>query len=110
MARIIDIEGIGPKHKRLLKEKASISTTEALLKASATPRQRKELAATTGISPKLILEWANLGGSRGRVLRLVGRGRRRHRCGTGKPQSGEPVRSPKRGERSQETRSPSARP
>jgi len=60
MARIIDIEGIGPKYKRLLKEKAGISTTETLLKASATPKQRKELATTTGISPKLILEWANL--------------------------------------------------
>ena len=60
MARIIDIEGIGPKYKQLLKEKAGITTTEALLKASATPKQREELASTTGISPKLILEWANL--------------------------------------------------
>lgn len=60
MARIIDVEGIGPKYKQVLKEKAGITTTEALLKAAATPKQRKELAATTGISPKLILEWANL--------------------------------------------------
>ena len=60
MARIIGIEGIGPKYKQLLKEKARISTTDALLTASATPKQRMELAATTGISPKLILEWANL--------------------------------------------------
>ena len=60
MASIIDVEGIGPKYKRVLKEKAGISTTEALLKAAATPKQRTELAAETGISPKLILEWANL--------------------------------------------------
>jgi len=59
MARIIDIEGIGPKYKQVLK-KAGITTTEALLKAAATPQGRKELAAQTGISPKLILEWANL--------------------------------------------------
>ena len=60
MTSIIDVEGIGPKYKRVLKEKVGISTTEALLKAAATPQQRKELAAETGISPKLILEWANL--------------------------------------------------
>ena len=60
MASIIDVEGIGPKYKRVLKEKVGISTTEALLKAAATPKQRKELAVETGISPKIILEWANL--------------------------------------------------
>jgi len=70
MARIIDIEGIGPKYKQLLKEKAGISTTEALLQASATPKQRKELAARTRISPKLILEWANLAD----LFRIVGVG------------------------------------
>jgi len=60
MGRIIDIEGIGPHYKRLLKEKAGITTTEALLEAAATPEQREELAAKTGIGSKLILEWANL--------------------------------------------------
>jgi predicted flap endonuclease-1-like 5' DNA nuclease len=60
MGRIIDIEGIGPHYKRVLKEKAGISTTEALLEAAATPEQREELAAKTGIGSKLILEWANL--------------------------------------------------
>ena len=60
MGRIIDIEGIGPVYKQALKQKAGIATTEALLKASATPKQREELAAKTGIGPKLILEWANL--------------------------------------------------
>jgi len=60
MGRIINIEGIGPVYKQVLKEKARIVTTEALLKASATPRLREELADKTGIGPKLILEWANL--------------------------------------------------
>jgi predicted flap endonuclease-1-like 5' DNA nuclease len=60
MGRIIDIEGIGPAYKQALKEKAGITTTEALLEAAATPKKREELAAKTGISEKLILEWANL--------------------------------------------------
>jgi len=60
MARIIDIEGIGPKYRQVLKEKAGLTSTEALLQACATPKQREELAAKTGLSPKLILEWANL--------------------------------------------------
>jgi len=60
MARIIDIEGIGPEYKQRLKEKAGITTTEALLKACTTPEQREELAMRIGVSPKLVLEWANL--------------------------------------------------
>ena len=60
MASIIDIEGIGPKYKAALREKAGIRTTEALLAATASPAQRTELAEKTGISAKLILEWANL--------------------------------------------------
>ncbi len=60
MGRIIDIEGIGPVYKQALKERAGITTTEALLEAAATPKKREELAAKTGISEKLILEWANL--------------------------------------------------
>ena len=60
MARIIDVEGIGPVCKAALKEKAGITTTEAFLEAAKTPKAREALAAKTGISPKLILEWANL--------------------------------------------------
>jgi predicted flap endonuclease-1-like 5' DNA nuclease len=60
MARIIDIEGIGPSYKQALKEKADITTTEALLEACATPKQRDELAAKTKISVRLILKWANM--------------------------------------------------
>jgi predicted flap endonuclease-1-like 5' DNA nuclease len=60
MARIINIEGIGPVYKQALKEKAGITTTEALLEAAASPKQREELSAKTGIAEKLILEFANL--------------------------------------------------
>ncbi|MBC7257960.1 MAG: DUF4332 domain-containing protein [Chloroflexi bacterium] len=60
MASLLDIEGIGEHYAEILKTKAGIRTTEALLKACATPAARQELAEKTGISPKLILEWANL--------------------------------------------------
>jgi predicted flap endonuclease-1-like 5' DNA nuclease len=56
---IKDIEGIGPAYAKKL-EKAGIHTTDALLKAGATAKGRKELAAETGISETLILEWVNL--------------------------------------------------
>jgi len=58
MAKIIDVEGIGPKYAEKL-SKAGISTTGALLEAGATPNGRKELAAKAGIGDALILEWVN---------------------------------------------------
>ncbi len=60
MARIINTEGIGPEYKRRLKERASITSTEALLDACRTPEQREGLAAKIGVSSTLVLEWANL--------------------------------------------------
>src|SRR5665648_150287 len=58
MAKLLDIEGIGPIYaEKLLK--AGLKTTESLLKAGTTPQGRKKLAETTGISDKLILEWVN---------------------------------------------------
>jgi predicted flap endonuclease-1-like 5' DNA nuclease len=60
MARIINIEGIGPVYKQALKEKAGVTTTEALLEAAASPKQREDLASKTGIPEKLVLEFANL--------------------------------------------------
>jgi predicted flap endonuclease-1-like 5' DNA nuclease len=60
VARIINIEGIGPTYRAALKEKSGLTTTEAFLEAAATPEKRQSLASRTGISPKLILEWANL--------------------------------------------------
>jgi predicted flap endonuclease-1-like 5' DNA nuclease len=59
MAKIIDIEGIGPVYAEKLAG-IGITTVEALLKAGASPKGREELAEKTGISHKLLLEWVNL--------------------------------------------------
>lgn len=59
MAKIIDIEGIGPVYAEKLAG-IGITTVEALLKAGASPKGREELAEKTGITGKLILEWVNL--------------------------------------------------
>ena len=53
-----DIEGIGKQYGVMLRE-AGIKDTDGLLAAGRTPAQRKELADTTGISPKLLMEWIN---------------------------------------------------
>lgn len=58
MPSIDTIEGIGVKNATKLR-KARIRTTEALLKRGATRAGRKEVAATTGLSEKLVLEWVN---------------------------------------------------
>ena len=58
MAKIVDVEGIGTKYADKL-TKAGVGSTGALLKAGATPKGRKELAAKAGISDALILEWVN---------------------------------------------------
>jgi predicted flap endonuclease-1-like 5' DNA nuclease len=58
MASIKDIEGIGPAYAAKLKD-AGVSTTEQLLNQGAAPKGREELAASSGISAKLILEWVN---------------------------------------------------
>lgn len=59
MARIINIEGIGPVYAGKVQE-AGIRTTEALLDAGKTPKGREALEEKTGIGGKLILEWVNL--------------------------------------------------
>jgi len=58
MAKIIDVEGIGPVYAQRLIA-IGITTTNKLLKKGATPKGREELAQKTGISPNLILEWIN---------------------------------------------------
>ena len=58
MAKIVDVEGIGTKYADKL-IKAGVRSTDALLKAGATPKGRKELAEKTGIGDALILKWAN---------------------------------------------------
>ncbi len=59
MTRIIDIEGIGSKYAKIL-QRAGIRSTERLLKVAASKKGRQDLAAQTGISEKLLLEWVNL--------------------------------------------------
>lgn len=58
MAKIIDIEGIGPVYAEKL-QAIGIKTVEALLKAGATPKGREDIAEQTGITKTLILEWVN---------------------------------------------------
>jgi predicted flap endonuclease-1-like 5' DNA nuclease len=58
MAKIIDVEGIGPIYTQRLSA-IGIKTTNKLLKKGATPKGREELAQKTGISADLILEWVN---------------------------------------------------
>lgn len=59
MAKIEEIEGIGPAYAAKLKEKAGIATVEALLKEGAGKSGRKGIADKTGIDEKLILKWVN---------------------------------------------------
>ncbi len=56
---IEDVEGIGPDNAAKLAA-VGISTTDDLLKAGAKRHDREQIAESTGISSKLILEWVNL--------------------------------------------------
>lgn len=56
--KIEDIEGIGPAYREKLAA-AGVTRTNHLLAKGATPKGRKELAATTGIEEKQILNWTN---------------------------------------------------
>src|SRR5574341_1977242 len=58
MAKLIDVEGIGPAYTQKLKA-AGIATTDVLLQQGATPKGRKSIAEKTGISDGLILTWVN---------------------------------------------------
>jgi predicted flap endonuclease-1-like 5' DNA nuclease len=59
MAKILDVEGIGPTYAKKLVS-AGIKTTEELLETAGGPEGRKMLADKTGISEKNLLEWVNL--------------------------------------------------
>jgi len=59
MAKISDIEGIGPVYAEKLKN-IEIRTVEKLLEVGATRKGRKEISEKSGISDALILEWVNL--------------------------------------------------
>ena len=56
--KIEDVEGIGPVFAQKLIE-AGLATTEALLDRGASDSGRSRLAADTGISERLLLEWVN---------------------------------------------------
>jgi predicted flap endonuclease-1-like 5' DNA nuclease len=58
MPNIEDVEGIGPAYAAKLAE-AGLTTTDDLLAAGGSPSGRDDLAAKTGISGSLILEWVN---------------------------------------------------
>ncbi len=58
MAKLTDIEGVGPAYSQKLK-KAGVSTTDALLNKGATPKGRQAIADKSGISGKRILRWVN---------------------------------------------------
>ncbi|MBN9583233.1 MAG: DUF4332 domain-containing protein [Afipia sp.] len=53
------IDGLGPHDQAKLKA-LGIRTTAALLDKASTPRGRKALAASTGISEQQLLAWANV--------------------------------------------------
>lgn len=59
MAKIEEIEGIGPEYAKKLVE-VGVKTADDLLNVGGIRKGRKELAEKTGISEKLILEWVNL--------------------------------------------------
>jgi predicted flap endonuclease-1-like 5' DNA nuclease len=56
--KVEDIEGIGPKHAATL-QAVGVRTSEALLERAGPKAGRDALAAETGISGKLLLEWVN---------------------------------------------------
>ncbi len=56
--KVLDIEGVGEEYAKKLND-AGIFTTSEYLQKTGTPAQRKQLAEATGISPKLILKFAN---------------------------------------------------
>ncbi|MFZ5808508.1 MAG: DUF4332 domain-containing protein [Chloroflexota bacterium] len=58
MAKLEDVEGIGPKYADKLRS-IGIRSSDAFLQAASTPKGRKDLAEKSGISDQLILEWAN---------------------------------------------------
>ena len=58
MAKLSKVEGIGEFYAQKLRA-VGVGTTQALLEKGASPQGRTEIAAKTGISGKLILEWVN---------------------------------------------------
>ena len=59
MAKVSDIEGIGPVNEKKLNE-AGIKSVAGLLKMCCDKKGRKSVSAATGISEKELLGWANM--------------------------------------------------
>ncbi len=58
MAKLIDVEGIGPVYAQKLKV-AGVITIKALLDMGSTAKGRKSIVEKTGISDSLVLTWVN---------------------------------------------------
>ena len=56
--KIVDVEGVGPAYAEKLQNAGCVTTDDLLAKAGK-KSGREALAAATGISEKLILEWTN---------------------------------------------------
>ena len=69
MAKIIDIEGIGPAYAKKLAG-AGVSTTGKLLAIAADAAGRKDLAKQADVTTKQVLEWVN----RADLMRISGVG------------------------------------
>jgi len=54
-----DLEGVGKVCGEKLRA-AGVKDTDSLLAACTTPKQRADLAASAGVSPKRLLKWANM--------------------------------------------------
>ena len=57
--KVEEVEGIGEKIGAKFRE-AGVNTTDKLLAATKTRKERKALAETTGVSEKLVLKFANM--------------------------------------------------
>ncbi len=58
MTKLNTIEGIGETYQAQLND-VGIKSLEALLEKGSTPKGRKDLATSTGISEKMLLKWIN---------------------------------------------------
>lgn len=58
MTKLNTIEGIGETYQAQLND-VGIKSLEALLEKGSTPKGRKDLAASSGISEKMLLKWIN---------------------------------------------------
>jgi len=58
MAKLVEVEGIGPVYAKKLAA-AGLKTTDALLGKGASPKGRKEIVEQAKIDPKLVLKWVN---------------------------------------------------